>query len=177
MSTSPTHLTVPVSDRDHIQGTDSAIVTLVEYGDYECAACAQAQGIIHNIQMQLGDRLRFVFRHFPCSALHPNAQHAAEAAEAAGSQGQFWQMHLHLLQHHQSLGNGCLVEYALQLRLNVNQFLAEMTGDLHVPRVQADYDSGVQSGVIQTPTFFINGIRHDGAWNETALLNAILPLL
>jgi protein-disulfide isomerase len=169
-ATPQSHLTLPVSDRDRVQGRETANITLVEYGDYECPACAQAYQIIQAIQAQLGDCLRFVFRHFPCQDIHPHALHAAEAAEAAASQGKFWEMHECLLQHYQSLANGSLVEYAIALRLNVNQFLAEMRSDCHVARVQEDYESGVQSGVTQTPTFFINGIRHDGDWEELTLM-------
>jgi protein-disulfide isomerase len=169
-----TRLTLPVSDRDHIQGERIASVVLVEYGDYQCPLCLQAFAIVREIQLQLTDRLCFVFRHFPCTKVHPYAQHAAEASEAAAAQGKFWDMHDCLFAHQSALDNGHLVEYALAIGLDVNQFLHDMTQDVHVDRVLEDFDSGIQSGVIATPTFFINGIRHQGSWDRATLLAAIL---
>src|SRR5262249_40759922 len=104
-------LTQPVSERDHIQGPDSAPVTLVEYGDYECPYCGQAYPIVKEVQQRLGDRLRFVFRNFPLTNAHPHAEHAAEAAEAAGAQGQFWEMHDSLYEHQSALDDAHLEEY------------------------------------------------------------------
>jgi protein-disulfide isomerase len=167
-------LILPAGSRDHVQGLDTAPFTLVEYGDYQCPACQEAHRIVQALQQQLGARLRFVFRHFPQAAIHPEAPHAAEAAEAAGAQGKFWQMHNTLFENQQNLGNGFLMEYAMTIGLQINRFLAEMTEDVHVKRVQEDYSSGVRSGVISTPTFFINNMRYDGKWDEAALLAAIL---
>jgi protein-disulfide isomerase len=167
-------LVLPISSQDHIQGLATAMVTLVEYGSYQCPACTKAQVIVQNIQKQLGAKLCFVFRHFPRQDIYPCAQHASEAAEAAASQGSFWQMHDMLLAHPNDLDDGDLVCYASRIGLNVEQFLSEMTSDRHVERVQADYDSGVRSDVICTPTFFVNGVRHHGDWDETSLMVAIL---
>lgn len=167
-------LTPPVGSQDHIQGASTAPFTLVEYGDYQCPACREAHHVVQTLQQQLGDRLRFVFRHFPQEEIHPDALHAAEATEAAGTQGKFWEMHNILLENQQQLRNGFLVEYAMAIGLFMSQFLAEMTEDVHVERVRADYSSGVHCGVICTPTFFINNERYDGDWDTATLLTEIL---
>jgi protein-disulfide isomerase len=156
-------LTPPVSERDHAQGLATAAVTLVEYGDYLDPYCGAAQPWIKALQAWMGDRLRLVFRHFPATGLYP---HAAEAAEAAGLQGRFWAMHDTLLAHQSALGNGHLVEYANGLELDVNRFLRDMTGHASVERLEADRVSGAQSGVRETPAFFVNGVRQPGRWDE-----------
>jgi protein-disulfide isomerase len=166
-------LTLPVGEQDHCLGAATAPITLVEYGDYQCPNCAQAHSLIQQLQQQLGEQLRFVYRHFPQPDLHPEAQHAAEAAEAANSQGKFWQMHDCLFANQHALHNGYLVDYATTIGLDVMQFLREMTGDVHVDRIQQNRDSGIASGVIHTPTFFINSVRHDGDWRGEGLLIAI----
>ncbi len=166
-------LTPPVSERDHAQGPADAPLTLVEYGDYECPYCGRAYPIVKYVQEQLGAKLRFVFRNFPLRELHPHAQHAAEAAEAAGGQGRFWEMHDHLFEHQRRLSDRHLIEYASRLRLDVERFDRELTQHVHAPRVRADFSSGVRSGVNGTPTFFINGVRHDGSWDAEALLEAL----
>lgn len=173
-SREPNCLTLPVSDRDHCQGNPTAKITLVEYGDYQCPGCQAAHYIVLLIQQQLGEQMRFVFRHFPQPDLHPEAYHAAEAAEAAASQNKFWEMHSHLLQHQSQLADSNLVEYAIALFLDVNQFLAEMASDCHLARVQADIESGIQSGVIKTPTFFINGLKHNDDQQLETLLEAVV---
>ncbi|MBD2463524.1 thioredoxin domain-containing protein [Oscillatoria sp. FACHB-1407] len=170
-------LVLPVSNRDHIQGSETACTTLVEYGDYQCYRSSEAHRVVRQLQQQFGDRLRFAFRHFPQSQVHDYAQHAAEAAEAAAAQGKFWEMHACLCEHYYALNDGHLVEYAMAINLNINQFLKEMTNDVHVERVQQDYQSGLQSGVMYTPTFFINNIQHQGAWDRMTLATAILAQL
>jgi protein-disulfide isomerase len=129
--------------------------------------------MIKAIQQQLGNRLGFVFRHFPQVSIHPQAQKAAEAAEAAAAQGQFWQMHDTLFEHQQALDNGYLVEYANDLGLDITQFLQAMWGHVYADRVTEDVESGLRSGVTTTPTLFINGIRYNDAWNLEGLLAAI----
>lgn len=166
-------LTLPASPSDHFQGQLTSELTLVQYGDYECPNCGAIYPLLLNLLDQMGDRLCFVFRHFPCRDRHPHAQLAAEAAEAAASQGRFWQMHDCLMTRQQALGNGYLVEYALELGLEVPRFLQEITSDQHVPRVQADVISGLASGVDQTPAFFIDGHRYGGPLTQTALLQAL----
>ena len=166
-------LTVPVSQRDHQQGPATAPVTLVEYGDYECPYCGEAYPIVKEIQRRLGDRLRFVFRNFPLTQSHPHAEHAAEAAEAAAAQGKFWEMHDYLFEHQQALDDTHLVHYAVALQLDQEQFEREMTEHVYAPRVREDFLSGIRSGVNGTPTFYINGLRHDASYALETLLAAI----
>jgi len=166
-------LTLPVGERDHAQGPADAPVTLVEYGDYECPYCGQAYPIVKQIQQRMGDRLRFVFRNFPLSTLHPHAAHAAEAAEAAGAQGKFWEMHDHLYEHQRQLDDTHLLEYATRLKLDIGRFEQDMASHAFGGRVREDFLSGVRSGVNGTPTFFINGVRHDDSWDLRTLLRAI----
>src|ERR687887_1604477 len=125
-------LTMPVSQRDHIQGEDSAQATLVEYGDYECPYCGQAYGIVKELQRRLGDRLRFVFRNFPLTNSHPHAEHAAEAAEAAAAQGKFWEMHDYLYEHQRALDDPHLLQAAEQVGLDVARFRQEMEAQTYV---------------------------------------------
>lgn len=151
----------PVNERDHAQGPAIVAMTLVEYGDYHSPECAAAQPWIEALQSRMGDRLRLVFRHFPAFGLHPKA---AEAAEAAGLQGRFWQMHKVLFEHQSALGNGYLVEYARDLDLDTGQFLRDMAGHVCAERVHSDLVSGAESGVWKTPTFFVNGTRQPSSW-------------
>jgi protein-disulfide isomerase len=166
-------LTLPVSERDHILGPAIAPVTLVEYGDYECPHCGQAHHVVTHLQRLLGHQMRFVFRHFPLTTVHPHAQHAAEAAEAAAAQGQFWSMHDMLFTHQYALEDEDLVRYAAALGLDVYRFSSELAGHIHVARVREDFMSGVRSGVNGTPTFFINGVRHDGSYDLDTLVSAM----
>jgi protein-disulfide isomerase len=167
-------LTPPVGERDHIQGTNTAKVTLVEYGDYQCPSCLQAYPIMLDIQEHLGDMMRLVFRNFPLTTVHPNAEHAAEAAEAAGEQGKFWEMHDYLFEHQTHLDDAHLFAYAADIGLDVARFKRDLQTHAFTARVREDFLSGVKSGVNGTPTFFINGIRHDGAWDLETLTAAIL---
>jgi protein-disulfide isomerase len=166
-------LTLPVGQRDHQQGPETAPVTLVEYGDYECPHCGEAYPIVKEIERRLGDRLHFVFRNFPLTQSHPHAEHAAEAAEAAAVQGKFWEMHDYLFEHQQALDDAHLVQYAVALNLDEETFKREMTEHVHTNRVREDFLSGVRSGVNGTPTFFINGVRHDGSYELETLFAAI----
>ena len=166
-------LTVPVSEHDHVQGPAAAPVTLVEYGDFECPHCGAAHPIVQEIQQQLGSSLRFVFRQFPLTNAHPHAQHAAEASEAAGAQNHFWPMHDLLFENQDALEDVDLVRYAVALSLDANQYVEELRGHVHAPRVRDDFMSGVRSGVNGTPTFFVNGVRHDGPHDLASLLGAI----
>lgn len=166
-------LTVPVTARDHAEGPAEASVTLLEYGDYECPHCGRAYPIVKEVQRRLGSRLRFVFRNFPLAELHRHAQHAAEAAEGAASQGRFWEMHDALFEHQHALDDRHLIGYAKALGLDESRFQEELGAHAHAPRVRADFLSGVRSGVNGTPTFFINGVRHDDAWDLETLLAAL----
>jgi protein-disulfide isomerase len=167
-------LTVPVTeDRDHIQGPADAAVTLVEYGDYECPYCGAAYPIIKEVQGRMGERLRFVFRNFPITTSHPHAEQAAEAAEAAAGHGKFWQMHDLLYENQRRLCDEDLRAYAEQVGLAVEEFDRELADHVHAARVREDFMSGVRSGVNGTPTFFINGARHDGSYEVEPLLAAL----
>jgi protein-disulfide isomerase len=169
-----TRLLLPVAERDHVRGPRNAPVTLVEYGDYECPYCGIAHPTVLALRKELGDGLCFVYRHFPLTSAHPHAQHAAEAAEAAGAQGRFWEMHDVLFENQHALGDRDLVEYAGAVGLDVPRFVREMTGHAHAARVREDFMSGARSGVNGTPTFFVNGLRHDGPHDFPSLHSAIL---
>ena len=167
-------LAMPViEDRDHIQGPADAPVTLVQYGDYECPYCGAAYPIIKNIQNRMGDRLRFVFRNFPITTSHPHAEAAAEAAEAAAGQGRFWEMHDHLYENQRHLSEDYLRSYAEALGLDVDLFDKELAEHVHADRIHEDFISGVRSGVNGTPTFFVNGLRHDDSYEFETLLSAL----
>jgi protein-disulfide isomerase len=172
-STRP-HLTPPVTERDHVQGSKTARVTLVEYGDYQCPSCLQAYPIMIDIQEHLGDKMRLVFRNFPLTTVHPNAEHAAEAAEAAGAQGKFWEMHDYLFEHQVHLDDAHLLRYAEKIGLDTARFKRDLETHTFAGRVREDVQSGIRSGVNGTPTFFINGVRHDGPWDLETLTAAIL---
>jgi protein-disulfide isomerase len=173
MNESGSHLILPVGERDHTQGPEDAPLTLVEYGDFECPYCGMAYPLIKDAQRHLGERLRFVFRHFPISTSHPHARRAAEAAEAAAAQGQFWEMHDLLYEHQRRLDDTHLHRFAEQLSLDLERFDEDMSARRYEARVREDFMSGVRSGVNGTPTFFINGVRYDGRWDEGHLLRAL----
>lgn len=167
-------LTVPVDvDRDHIEGRADAAVTLLEYGDYECPYCGAAYPIVKEVQARMGDQLRFVFRNFPITTSHPHAEQAAEAAEAAGSQGRFWEMHDTLYENQRRLADDDLRSYAARLGLDLESFERDLAEHVHAARVREDFMSGVRSGVNGTPTFYINGIRHDDSYELETLLAAL----
>jgi protein-disulfide isomerase len=169
----PASLLLPQT-HDHIQGSHHATVTLVEYGDYECSYCRQAYFfVVKQLQNQIGEKLRLVFRNFPLSSLHPHAQDAAEAAEAANTQGKFWPMHDLLYENQQSLGGEDLVRYAKMLGLDADRFTTELRTHVHAAKVQEDFVSGIRAGVNGTPTFFINGVRHDGGHDFDSMFRAI----
>jgi protein-disulfide isomerase len=170
---SPAVLALPVSERDHVQGPANAPITLVEYGDYQCPYCGEAFPIVEDLRRKLGDQMRFVFRNFPLTQSHEHAEVAAEAAEAAAAQGRFWEMHHELFTNQKSLGKSHLVRYAAELGLNIGQFSHALTTRTFQLRVREDFMSGVRSGVNGTPTFFINGMRHDGPFDLSSLLEAI----
>jgi protein-disulfide isomerase len=164
-------LTVPVTeDRDHIQGPAEAAATLVEYGDYQCPYCGAAYPIIKEVQARMGEGLRFVFRNFPITTSHPDAEQAAEAAEAAAHQDRFWEMHDLLYENQRRLGKEDLRSYATELELDVPTFDRELADHVHAARVREDFMSGVRSGVNGTPTFYVNGARHDGSYEIETLL-------
>jgi protein-disulfide isomerase len=159
--------------RDHVRGSDSAPVTLVEYGDYECPYCGQAEVVIRELLDSFGDELRYVWRHLPLNDVHPNAQMAAEAAEAAAAQGAFWDMHDKLLDHQGELTPPDLGRYAEELGLDLERFWDEQRRRQNAPRVAEDVASADASGVAGTPSFFINGRRYEGAYDLENLRDAV----
>jgi Na+/H+ antiporter NhaA len=166
-------LAVPVdAEHDHIRGPEEAPVTLVEYGDFECPYCGRAETVIRELLADFGD-VRYVWRHLPLADVHPNAQLAAEAAEAAAVQGRFWEMHDLLLTHQDALRMLNLLEYAQELGLDVDRFEDEIRRHLCAPRIAEDVDSADLSEVSGTPTFFINGARHYGAYDIATLTAAV----
>jgi Na+/H+ antiporter NhaA len=161
------------ADEDHVRGPADAPVTLVEYGDFECPYCGLAEPSVRELLSKHGDEVRYVWRHLPLSDVHPHAQLAAEGAEAAGSQGRFWEMHDLLLDHQDELTGRDLVAYAEQLGLDVDRFRSDIRRHEHAGRVARDVESAELSGVSGTPTFFINGQRHHGAYDINTLTRAV----
>jgi protein-disulfide isomerase len=156
------HLKPAVTNTDHIQGEASARITLVEYGDYQCPHCGAAYPIIKKMQSKFGDQIRFVFRNFPLSDAHPFAVHAAVAAEAAGCQDKFWQMHDVIFENQQLLSDAGLLEMANSISLNMQQFKKDIGNETLKEKVDTDFESGIRSGVNGTPSFFMNGVKFDG---------------
>jgi len=160
-------------DRDHIRGSERAPVTLVEYGDYQCPYCGQAEVVIRELLVSFGDDLRYVWRHLPLNDVHPDAQMAAEAAETAAAQGAFWEMNDKLIEHQDELTQPHLAHYAEELGLDVERFWDELRRREHAERVAEDVASADASGVAGTPSFFINGRRHRGAYDTETLTAAV----
>lgn len=166
-------LTIQPNNEDHIQGKDKSSITLVEYGDFQCPYCKEAYPIVKEIQRIKGYVLRFVFRNFPLSEIHSYALHAAYAAEAAGKQNKFWEMHDILFENQENLKDSDLRLYSEKLSLDMDQFIKDMNSDEVAKKVQTDIMGGIKSGVNGTPTFFINNIRFDGPSELDSLLEAI----
>jgi protein-disulfide isomerase len=162
-------LTPPVADRDHIRGTPAAVATLVAYGDYECPYTRKSLKVVGQLQQELGEDLRFVFRNFPLTEIHPHALRAAEAAEAADAQGRYWEMHGYLFAHQHSLEESDLLQYASDLGLDAARFEQDLAAHAYMGRINGDVESGLLSGVRGTPTFFINGVLHNASWEHDSL--------
>lgn len=177
-STWESALTVPVApERDHIRGPNDAPLTMVEYGDYECPFCARAHPVTEQIIDRLGADLRFAYRQFPLSTIHPHAVLAAESAEAAGSQGRFWEMHGALYADQRRLEPEDLLARADVLGLDVRRLADDLRAHAQRDKVNADFLSGVHSGVNGTPTFFVNGRRHDGPADLPSLMESLRTAL
>jgi protein-disulfide isomerase len=170
-------LHVPVNSADQTQGDAFAPVTLVEYGDYECPACGAAFPVVKAVQRQFGTKLRFVFRNFPLTKLHPHAESAAEVAEFAGAHGRFWEMHDALYENQAEFGVPLYLALAESLGLSPVDLREALETHSFRPKVRRDFSGGIRSGVNGTPTFFINGTRHDGAFEVEALVAAITAAL
>jgi protein-disulfide isomerase len=166
-------LSIPVGGDDHVQGAADARVTLVEYGDYQCPGCGAAYPMVKAILNRLGAKLRFVFRNMPLNEIHPFAEMAAEAAEAAGAQGGFWEMHDGLYEHQAELGPELMSVLARRLHLDVPRFEQDLVSRKFRDHVKRDFMGGVRSGVNGTPTFFIDGERYDGILDEQSLETAL----
>ena len=151
-----------VNDNDHTQGNQDADLVIVEYGDYQCPHCGAAYPVLQKMMRQFGDQLKFVFRNFPLSEMHAYARPAALAAEAAGLQGKFWEMHDAIFEHQRYLDDQLLLTLAEKLGLNMHQFAGDLKQPALADKIDADFESGVRSGVNGTPSFFINGNKFDG---------------
>jgi protein-disulfide isomerase len=166
-----TQLAIPVTNRDHIRGLGSGTVTLVGYGDYACPHCNEARFVVKQLHAALGDRLRYVFRNFPLSTPYSSTHHAAEAAEAAGAQNKFWEMHDFIYDHQLALSNKHLKVYATRVGLDMERFNLDMILHTHALRVHEDILSAGRSGVSTTPAFFINDSRYVGPCDFETLLS------
>jgi protein-disulfide isomerase len=167
-------LVTPVNDADHVAGSAAAPITLVEYGDFECPHCGRAHPVLQHVQARMGQELRLVFRHFPLRESHPHAEHAAQATESAGEQGEFWAMHDQLFEHQDALEDEDLIGYAAAIGLDPDAVAEDLGAGTFQSRVQDDFMDGVRSGVNGTPTFFVNGHRYDGDWEDPAAFERAL---
>jgi protein-disulfide isomerase len=172
-----THLKPPVNSNDHIFGNEAALLELVEYGDLECPYCGQAYPIVKDIIQQLGSELKFVFRNFPLSNVHPHAFSAAVATEAAALQDKYWEMHDIIFENQRTLEPGNLFLFAEQVGLDMELFQHDMQLQQLADKVEKDFESGIRSGVNGTPTFFINGKKYDGDYNGNLLLKQLRTVL
>lgn len=155
-----------VNERDHVLGDYNAPVELVEYADYQCPYCKEAFYIIKEAQKELDDHLKFVFRNFPLTELHPNALHAAIAAEAAAGQDRFWEMHDILFENQEYLEDEDILDYAKNIGLDISRFEKDLGKEPYMEKVRKDYASGIKYNVQGTPSFFINGRLYEGNWNN-----------
>jgi protein-disulfide isomerase len=166
-------LKTPVTQTDHIRGPANAPITLVEYGDYECPHCAAAHPIVGQVQLHFGERMRFVYRHFPLTEIHPHAGIAAESAEFAGAAGLFWDMHDALFENQDRLSLTTIFLIGAELGLPEAAMRNALETGQYRKKVRDDFTSGIRSGVNGTPTFFINGVRYDGAYDYASLVAGI----
>jgi protein-disulfide isomerase len=166
--------TVSIHSDDHMKGSKNAAIVLVEYGDYQCPYSRQAHAAVKDLQRRLGDQLCFVYRHFPLTGKHPYAELAAEAAEAAGEQGKFWEMHDALFELQPQFGPDLIAELAERLDMSVEALAEDMKTRRFQDRVERIAAGGTHIGVVETPTFFINGERHEGDSDELSLVSAIM---
>lgn len=166
-----------VNINDHIYGNLNAALELVEYGDYECPHCGRAYPIIKDIQQHFGNEMKFVFRNFPLSQIHPHAFSAAVATEAAGLQDRFWDMHDIIFENQKTLDLENLFLFAKNIGLDPERFIHDMQQKPLMEKVETDFESGLRSGVNKTPTFFINGKKYDGDWTGDQLFQYLQALL
>ena len=162
-------LNIMITENDHVQGNDTAALTLIEYGDYECPYCGRAYPMVKSMQQIFGETLRFVFRNFPWSKIHPHAFLAAVATEAAGLQNKFWEMHDIIFENQRNLTENTLKEFAKQIGLATDMFQADIKRPELSRKVHSDFESGIRLAVNRTPTFFLNGKRYEGHLHEDQL--------
>lgn len=170
-------LKVPVTSEDHMEGSEKSSITLVEYGDYECPHCGTAYPIVKQVQTHFGKQLRFVFRNFPLTEVHPNAEVAAETAEFAAVHDRFWEMHDLLYENQQQFSLPLFLKIAESLELPQDELSEALENQTYAPKIRKDFLGGVRSGVNGTPTFFINGERHNGSFEFEDLVAAIEAVL
>jgi len=170
-------LTPPVNSGDHIFGNPNAPIALVEYGDYECPYCGRAYPIVKDIKRQLGKHIKFVFRNFPLSRIHPHALSAAVATEAAGLQGKFWEMHDIVFENQEALDAERILLFASKTGLDIERFKNDIQQNSLIVKVEKDFESGIRSGVNRTPTFFINGEKFDGEWMGNQLFQYLKTIM
>ncbi len=163
----------PVSSKDHVRGSPLAKVTLVGYGDFTCPDCAKAYRDVKKIQAEMGSRLRYVFRSFPQDSLDEKSESSAEAAESAGAQGKFWEIHDRMFENQRASTQLQLAKHARAVGLDARQFRRDMRGHVHLARVRVVRKEGVRSGVVEVPTFFINSLQHESAFGLATLLPAV----
>ncbi len=166
-------LAIPINKDDHVLGPDDAPVSMVEYGDFECPHCGAMHPVLKNVLQRMATRLRFAYRHMPLTQVHPNAELAAEASEAAGAQGKFWQMHDAIFEHQSQLSAVLIPVLAERLGLDMKRVVEDLGARRYRDKVRADFMGAVRSGAAGTPTFFINGERYEGVYDEDALVAAL----
>lgn len=165
-----------VNEKDHMQGNPKAPIELVEYGDYQCPYCAKAHYMIQKLQKGMGEQMKFVFRNFPLYDAHPNALHAATAAEVAADQGKFWEMHDILFENQDRLEDDYLMKYAGKIGLDTKKFEADFSNPKYAEKIEADLESGLRSGVNGTPSFYVNGQKYTGEYSAEALMEYMQAL-
>jgi protein-disulfide isomerase len=163
----------PVSEKDHMQGAPDAPVILVEYGDFQCPHCGAAYPIVKQLEQKFRGKMALVFRHFPLSEVHPYAQAAAVASEAAANQGKFWEMHALIFEFQSRLSPATLLHHAKTIQLNLERFEKDIQDPTLFDKVEADFESGIVSGVNGTPSFFINGVKYNGSYDYDSMSEAI----
>jgi protein-disulfide isomerase len=166
-------LNPPVNKKDHVQGSSNALIELLEFGDFQCPHCGAAYPIIKEIQKASGKKLKFVFRNFPLSEAHPMALPAAIAAEAAGKQNQFWEMHDVIFENQMALSKTAVFKFAKMLSLNIPSFEKDLQDKSLAEKIEADFESGIKSGVNGTPSFFINGYKYEGSYDFDSLMQGL----
>jgi len=163
-------LKIPATDRDHFRGSNDAALVIVEYGDYQCPFCAEAEARLRRIEQSFTGNIKRVYRHFPLTEVHEYAFPAAASAEAAGSQGRFWEMHDMLFDNQPSLGPGIFAEFAVDLGLNLDEFRRAFTSEAIRDRIKEDFMGGIRSGVNGTPGIFLNGEKYEGPLDPDVLI-------